>query len=89
VLTVAKTVSEAGAKIYNIIPLIPQHELDWCSTPDCSLLNELRGEAEQYIQVFRHCQRCRADAVGIPGGEDFSRKIYIRPVAQENTFSHG
>ncbi len=87
--TVAKTVSEAGAKIYNIIPLIPQHELNWCSAPDCRLLSEVRGRAEQYINVFRHCQRCRADAAGIPGGEDFSKLIYIRPVVQENTFSHG
>ncbi len=87
--TVAKTVSEAGAQIYNIIPLIPQHELVWCSAPDCALLGSVRGEAEAYIRVFRHCQRCRADAAGIPGGEDFSKQIYIRPVKQENTFSHG
>ncbi len=86
---VAKTVSEIGAKIYNIIPLIPQHELAWCSAPDCALLSQVRSEAEQYIKVFRHCQRCRADAVGIPGGEDFSKIVYIRPVRQENTFSHG
>lgn len=86
---VAKTVSETGAKIYNIIPLIPQHELAWCSAPDCALLNQVRSEAEQYIKVFRHCQRCRADAVGIPGGEDFAKAIYIRPIRQENTFSHG
>jgi nitrogen fixation protein NifB len=85
----AKTVADMGAKIYNIIPLIPQQKLDWCSEPSCELLNRVRTEAEQYINVFRHCQRCRADAVGIPGGEDFSKAIYIRPVLQENTFSHG
>ncbi len=87
--TVAKTVSEAGAQIYNIIPLIPQHELAWCSAPDCALIGNIRSKAEAYIHVFRHCQRCRADAAGIPGGEDFSRQIYIRPIKQENTFSHG
>lgn len=86
---VAKTVSEIGAKIYNIIPLIPQHELAWCSAPGCALLSKARGEAEPYISVFRHCQRCRADAVGIPGGEDFAKAIYSRPIKQENTFSHG
>ncbi len=86
---VAKTVSETGAKIYNIIPLIPQHELAWCSVPGCALLSRVRSEAERYIRVFRHCQRCRADAVGIPGGDDFSGAVYIRPVRQENTFSHG
>lgn len=86
---VADAVAKAGAKIYNIIPLIPQHELSWCSAPGCDLVSLVRGEAERYISVFRHCQRCRADAVGIPGGADFSGQIYIRPVVQENTFSHG
>lgn len=86
---VAQTVAEAGARIYNIIPLIPQHELSWCSVPGCAVLNQARCEAEAYIDVFRHCQRCRADAVGIPGGEDFARQIYVRPVVQQNTFSHG
>lgn len=87
--TVAKTVAEAGAKIYNIIPLIPQHELAWCSSPGCELVGSVRSAAEKYMSVFRHCQRCRADAAGIPGREDFSKQLYIRPVRQENTFSHG
>lgn len=85
----AKAVAGRGAKIYNIIPLIPQHNLAWCSAPDCALLDRTRREAETYIKVFRHCQRCRADAAGIPGGVDVSRRLYIRPVGQENTFSHG
>lgn len=86
---VAKTVSEAGAKIFNVIPLIPQHELAWCTEPGCAMFSKVRNEAARYIHVFRHCQRCRADAVGIPGGVDFSRAIYTRPIRQENTFSHG
>jgi nitrogen fixation protein NifB len=86
---VAKTVSKAGAKIYNIIPLIPQHNLSWCSSPDCGLISKARTEAESYINVFRHCQRWRADAAGIPGGTDISKQLYIRPVRLENTFSHG
>ena len=86
---IAKTVSEAGAEIYNIIPLIPQHKLAWCSAPDCGLISSARAAAEQYVKVFRHCQQCRADAAGIPGGEDVSSGLYIRQVKQENTFSHG
>jgi len=89
VVCVAKTVADCGAKIFNIIPLIPQHKLSWCSSPGCSLLNKTRQEAEEYIKVFRHCARCRADAAGIPGGLDISEQLYIRPVRQENTFSHG
>lgn len=86
---VAKTVAARGAKIYNIIPLIPQHKLNWCSAPGCDLLSRTRLAAEEYIHVFRHCQRCRADAAGIPGGQDVSAQLYIRPVRLENTFSHG
>jgi len=89
VAAVAKTVSAAGARIYNIIPLIPQHKLTWCSVPGCGLISQTRQQAEQYIKVFRHCQRCRADAAGIPGGNDVSQELYARPVRLENTFSHG
>ncbi|MDR1210015.1 MAG: radical SAM protein [Clostridiales bacterium] len=86
---VARTVAERGAKIFNIIPLIPQHKLADRPAPDCALISETRRSAERYINVFRHCQRCRADAAGIPGGEDVSGKLYIRPVVLEDTFSHG
>jgi nitrogen fixation protein NifB len=86
---IAQTISEAGAKMYNIIPLIPQHKLSWCSAPDCGLISRTRAEAEQYITVFRHCRRCRADAAGIPGGVDIREQVYIHPVRLETTFSHG
>jgi nitrogen fixation protein NifB len=89
VADVAKKVSELGAKIYNIIPLIPQNELSWCSAPDCALISKTRDEAEKYIKVFKHCQRCRADAAGTLGGENISSLIYSKPVNAENTFSHG
>lgn len=86
---VAKAVAEREAKIYNIIPLIPQHDLASCSAPSCELISNTRQKAEQYIKVFRNCQRCRADAAGIPGGVDVSKALYIHPVTLENTFSHG
>ncbi|SDB26967.1 radical SAM protein [Eubacterium oxidoreducens] len=87
--TIAKTVSQHGASIYNIIPLIPQHHLDWCTEPGCEELYEARREAEKYIKVFRHCQRCRADAVGVPGGKDISKQIYLKEIKVKQTFSHG
>ena len=48
-------------------------------------------KASKYIDVFRHCQRCRADAVGIPGGEDFGDRIYLdmQRLSRKDTFSHG
>jgi nitrogen fixation protein NifB len=85
----AKIVSEMGAKIYNVIPLIPQHKLAWCTAPGCAELGRAREEAEQYLRVFRHCQRCRADAAGIVGGKDVAQEIYGKALKAENTFSHG
>lgn len=85
--TIAKTVSEAGAKLYNIIPLIPQADLINEPAPDCKQLFAARYKAEKYIEIYRHCQRCRADAVGVPGKSDFSKQVYIRRVAKD-TFSH-
>lgn len=87
--TVAKAVSEAGASIYNMIPLIPQHELADCNAPTCKQIDGARQQAEKYIDVFRHCQRCRADAIGVPGGEDFGDKIYLKRISHKDTFSHG
>ena len=89
IAAIAKTVAERGAKIYNIIPLIPQHKLENYAPPTCEELYAARAAAEPYISVFRHCQRCRADAVGIPGGRDISKQIYLKEVRTENTFSHG
>lgn len=86
---VAKTVSEAGATIYNIIPLIPQHELKDYPAPTCLQIDGARCRAEKYIDVFRHCQRCRADAVGLVGGKDYGDQIYQRRISHKDTFSHG
>lgn len=86
---VAKTVSRAGAKVYNIIPLIPQGELVDVPSPTCRMIEDAREAAEPFIDVFRHCQHCRADAIGIPGGEDFGKQIYLNRIAGKETFSHG
>ena len=86
---IAKTVKEAGAKIYNIIPLIPQHELKDYAAPTCPQIDEARIKALKYIDVFRHCQHCRADAVGVPGKSEFGDQIYQRRLNVKETFSHG
>lgn len=86
---IAKTVKEAGAKLYNIIPLIPQYELKDCLVPQCAQIDAARSQAAKYIDVFRHCQHCRADAVGVPGKSEFGDQIYQRRIAVKETFSHG
>ena len=86
---IAKTVKEAGAKIYNIIPLIPQHELKDVKAPTCAEIDAARTKASKYIDVFRHCQHCRADAVGVPGKSEYGDRIYQRRLGIKETFSHG
>lgn len=86
---IAKAVKEAGATIYNIIPLIPQHDLKDCEAPSCVDLSVARAEAGKYIDVFRHCQHCRADAVGVPGKNNFSKEVYGGLPRVKDTFSHG
>jgi nitrogen fixation protein NifB len=86
---IAKVVSEAGATIYNIIPLIPQHELADCKAPTCAQIDATRTKAGKYIDVFRHCQRCRADAIGVPGESDYGDQIFQRRISHKDTFSHG
>lgn len=86
---IARTVKEAGARIYNIIPLIPQHELKNCKAPVCAEIDAARTAASKYIDVFRHCQHCRADAVGVPGKSEFGDQIYQRRLRVKETFSHG
>lgn len=86
---IAKTVKEAGASIYNIIPLIPQYKLAHCREPECADIDGARREAEEYIEVFRHCARCRADAVGIPGKLEIGSQVYLQRLNLKETFSHG
>ncbi|MDR2605846.1 MAG: radical SAM protein [Oscillospiraceae bacterium] len=86
---IAKTVAAAGATVFNIIPLIPQNRLSDVRAPECTEIDSVRRDAERYIRVFRHCQHCRADAIGVPGGKDYGEQIYQKRVSQENTFSHG
>ena len=86
---IARTVAAAGATIYNVIPLIPTYELKDENAPFCFQIEEARKNAEQYIDVFRHCNRCRADAVGVPGVSDYSKEVYSDNFAVSDTFSHG
>lgn len=84
---IARVTAGVGASLINIIPLIPQHDMEKSRPPDCRELNTARQTAEKYLPVFRHCRQCRADACGIPGaGEDLAGKLYGR---SESTFSHG
>jgi nitrogen fixation protein NifB len=85
---IARAVVAAGASIYNLIPLIPRHELADRPAPTCLELEAARAQAGEFIEVFRHCKHCRADAAGIPGVSEFGAGLYAEAMAA-NTFSHG
>lgn len=87
--TIARTVAELGAEIYNIIPLIPARELKDHKPPTCEDISAAYRGASKYIELFTHCQHCRADAVGIPGVKDVTREVYGNRRIAGETFSHG
>jgi nitrogen fixation protein NifB len=89
VAATARAAKEAGAWMFNLIPLLPQGEFAHCQAPSCADLHTARTLAEAELPVFRHCQHCRADAVGIPGISDHSGEIYGALGRPEETFSHG
>ena len=86
---IAYTVKDAGAHIYNIIPLIPQNELKHLAAPTFDQLDQARKAAYPYINIFTHCAHCRADAIGVPGEYDIGSEIYMGRVNTKETFSHG
>ena len=85
----AKRTSEAGARICNIIPLIPQAGMADIPAPDCTAIEAAREAAGKYTDVFRHCRHCRADAAGRLGKEDIGAELYGTNKYAEQTFSHG
>lgn len=63
---VVRKVKELGVFITNIMPLIPAQGSAFEHFPQTSMkeINELRNICQLDIQQMRHCQQCRADAVG-------------------------
>lgn len=67
---IAARCREAGACIQNITPLIPLGRMRSARRPSCDELREARRLAGDYLEQFTLCRQCRADSVGLPGGED-------------------
>lgn len=66
---VARVVRGLGAYTMNIIPLIPLGRFAHLEPPKGAEVKRVRDACEVTISQFRHCIRCRADAVGVPGEE--------------------
>jgi len=64
---IAERVKQLGAYVMNITPLIPQAELAHVVAPTPEMVSAVRDANEKIIGQFRHCQQCRADAIGLIG----------------------
>lgn len=64
---VVKTVKNAGASLTNIMPLIPASGSAFSHLPQTSHkeINRMRDGCASILPQMRHCQQCRADAIGL------------------------
>ncbi|MCK4994545.1 MAG: radical SAM protein [Candidatus Omnitrophica bacterium] len=64
---VALKVSEAGASIFNCMPVCPVEgtPLANIKEPEKADVFKIRKKCAKYIKQMTHCQRCRADAAGL------------------------
>lgn len=66
---VARVAKEHGAYIMNIIPMLPLAKFAHLPEPTVDQVNAVRNACARHLEQFRNCQRCRADAIGVPGEE--------------------
>lgn len=64
---IAAKVSELGAFMQNIMPLVPRYRFADLRGPSAGELRAAQDAAATCIRQMRHCRRCRADAVGLLG----------------------
>nr|KXH72130.1 MAG: hypothetical protein AM324_07760 [Candidatus Thorarchaeota archaeon SMTZ1-83] len=66
---ISQHLSEAGASIQNIVPLVPYAGMSHLRRPTRHEIALARQEASEYCRQFTHCRQCRSDVVGIPGND--------------------
>ncbi len=64
---IARVVSELGADVHNLIPMTPAPGalFEDLPEPDANTMHRARRGSGKYLKQMLHCQRCRADAVGL------------------------
>jgi len=62
----AMKIKESGAKMMNIMPLIPSGRMADRPSPTCEELRKARQECERIIPQFHRCEQCRADIIYLP-----------------------
>jgi nitrogen fixation protein NifB len=70
----ARKIKGLGATVMNVMPIIPQADFSHIAPPDPKQMEEIRTVNEKIIGQMKHCQHCRADAVGLIGqNKEFAR----------------
>lgn len=64
---IAKKVGSMGVFNFNIIPIIPQYKFKDVTPPTPAEKAAMHERCAPFVRQMRHCQRCRADAVGMLG----------------------
>ncbi len=72
---IAKKVGEMGVYTFNVIPLIAQYRFSHITPPTPDMKRKMQDECSKYVRQMRHCQRCRADAIG-KLGQDVQSCLY-------------
>ncbi len=72
---VAERVAKLGVDFFNCIPVVPTEgtPLAGIPAPDPAGVIKLREKLTKYLPQMAHCNRCRADAVGLLGEANSSR----------------
>ncbi|PLX40839.1 MAG: nitrogen fixation protein NifB [Deltaproteobacteria bacterium] len=73
---IAKELQTLGVDVLNVMALVPNAGTPFGELPEPGHedLRAVRSVAEEYLPQMKHCQRCRADAVGLLG-QDQSEKF--------------
>lgn len=58
-------IKKRGANIHNIMPIIPQGKLAHIAAPAPELIADCREACGEILPQMKHCQQCRADAIGL------------------------
>ena len=58
-------IKKRGANIHNIMPMIPQGKLAHIAAPSQELISSCRESCGEILPQMKHCQQCRADAIGL------------------------
>jgi nitrogen fixation protein NifB len=77
-------VAGMGAHLYNAIPLLPTADTAFenLDAPGHKYMSQLKHQAGRHIKIMEHCERCRADAVGLLGQDNTDLQASLATFAQ-------